>query len=195
VATDVIHRVIETQAARHGERPALVDHTGTVTYRSLNSRANALARALMCAGLRRGGHAVVTGQAGAELAVALLGVLKVGASYTWRPSAQADPPRVAILDSDREEADEYLVSAVTLAEPSHQPSPNLPVMVRGADTACIVDAPAGPQAIPHAAIAARATSCAAADTPWTDDPTGATMWSALMTGTTLEIPRPAAVAA
>jgi non-ribosomal peptide synthetase component F len=195
VATDVIHRVVETQALRHGDRPALVDHAGSVSYRSLNSRANALARALMCAGLRRSGHAVVTGQAGVELAVALLAVLKAGASYTWRDSAQAVQPSVAIRHGDGEAADEYLVTGSTVLEASHQASPNLPVLVRGGDTACIVDSAAGPEAIPHARIAACAETSDAASAAWTDDPTGAALWLALMTGTTLAIPPRTAAAA
>jgi non-ribosomal peptide synthetase component F len=194
VATDVIHRVVETQAVRQGDRPALVDHAGSISYRALNSRANAVARALMCAGLRRGGHGVVTGRAGADLAVALLAVLKTGASYTWRASAHAGQPTVAIRSGDGEAADEYLVTGHTAVEASHQPSPNLPVLVRGGDIAIIVDSPAGPQAIPHAVIATQAKACPMPGASWIDDPTGCALWLALMAGTTLEIPRTAVAA-
>src|SRR5690349_10188854 len=50
VRTDVIHRLIEQQTMLDGNRLAIIERKGTITYRALNTRANALARVLMCAG-------------------------------------------------------------------------------------------------------------------------------------------------
>jgi non-ribosomal peptide synthetase component E (peptide arylation enzyme) len=196
VAPDVIHRVIEAHAVRHGSRAAIVGESATVTYHALNSRANALARALMRAGLRRRGHAVVTGEPGVDLDVAHLAELKTGASYRWTLGEDAAAhPRVAIRVDQDVAQDEYLVIDVTPSERRDQPCPNLPVMVRGGDVACLVQTADGKcQAISHASVAARVDD---AGTPkaWTDEGTAVPLWMALMNGATITISTRTAAAA
>lgn len=194
VGTDVIHRVIEAHAVRHRDRAAIVDQSGALSYHVLNSRANAFARVLMCAGLRRAGHAIVTGEPGADLAVALLAVLKTGASYTWSRRTEVARPLVAIRVRDADAQEEYLVIDATASERLDQPSPNLPVMVRGGDVACVAQTADGCEAIPHRAIASRADN-AATHGPWSDDTTATALWVALMGGETITASTRAAAAA
>ena len=54
-----IHRLVEHRAAAGGEVLAYVDDSRTLTYGDLNMRANAVARALMASGFRRGAVAAV----------------------------------------------------------------------------------------------------------------------------------------
>ena len=81
--TSAVHRLVEHHAAIQGDEIALTNDRGAVTYRELNQRANAVARYLMDAGLRRGTHMVVRMDRSPELAIVLLSVLKAGAAYTW----------------------------------------------------------------------------------------------------------------
>ena len=76
-----IHRAVEHQAAVRGESPAYIDDKRTLTYRELNGRANALARALMASGFKRGSLAAVRWRTSAEVVITLLAVLKAGGAY------------------------------------------------------------------------------------------------------------------
>jgi non-ribosomal peptide synthetase component F len=194
VSTDVIHRIIEQHAALDGSRPAIVDAAGSVTYRRLNARANTMARVLMCAGLRRGGHALVTGDPGIELAVALLAALKSGASYTWTSgNAGQRHPVLSIRSAAASAPEEYLVIDGAPASETEQSSPNLPILSRGCDVACVLDPfSASPVQVPHAAIVAR--RAVPPTVPWTDDRTAVDLWVTLMNGATLTLPGHAAAA-
>jgi amino acid adenylation domain-containing protein len=76
-----LHHLIEAQAARTPERPA-VKHAGEViTYRELNRRANALAGRLRERGVRPDTLVGVCMERSLELVVALLAVLKAGGAY------------------------------------------------------------------------------------------------------------------
>ena len=54
-----VHRIIEANAAKSGDLPAIADTHITLSYRELNLRANAVARHLMANGFRRGSLATV----------------------------------------------------------------------------------------------------------------------------------------
>ena len=140
MSNDVIHRIIEQQAVVHGSRPAIIDGAGDVTYRVMNGRANSVARALLCAGLRRGGHALINGGAGADLAVTLLAVLKTGAAYTWQPLEHAADRglEMAIRPQSDSAREEYLVVSLDIPQAESLSSPNLPILTRGSDAACVL---------------------------------------------------------
>ncbi|KAJ3155244.1 hypothetical protein HDU89_007435 [Geranomyces variabilis] len=54
---------------------------GSMTYAELNARANQLARALRCFGVQQGTHVCLLMEKSFEMIIAILGVLKSGASY------------------------------------------------------------------------------------------------------------------
>ena len=76
-----VHRLIEAQAARTPERPAVVDDEGTLTYREVNERANRLARHLRALGVGPESPVGVCLERTADLPVAVLAVLKAGGAY------------------------------------------------------------------------------------------------------------------
>jgi hypothetical protein len=198
VSSDVIHRIIERQTTLDGSRLALIDGKGPITYRALNARANALARVLMCAGLRHAGHALVAADPGADLAAMLLAVLKAGGAYSWMGGSdgRSGNAMLSIRTSPGNSPDEYLVIDGDVESSATHASPNLPVMARGCDVACVL-APftAAPVQVPHAAIAARRGSASANASGWNDDPTATRLLIALMNGQTVTMEAGAATAA
>lgn len=163
-----IHRLIEQQAASHGGALAFADDSRALTYRELNCRANVLARALVAAGFRRGAVAEVRMGRSADLVVTLLAVLKAGGAYRW--TCEAGSAEVCGVDVTR------LLDGVC------QPSPNLPVLVRGSDVACVT--PDG-VLVPHATVAALARHEVPRDVEWTEAAGALDVWMALMTGATV----------
>jgi hypothetical protein len=197
VSHDVIHRTIEQQAAMHGDRLAIVDAVGDITYKVMNGRANSVARALMCAGLRRGGHAIVTGEAAAGLAVTLLAVLKTGAAYTWLPPVRGDRRglEVSICPQMDSSPEEYLVVTLDRDQAENCSGPNLPVMTRGSDAACILRPfDASRTLVSHALVAGLRGADVCAPRLWRPDDA---VWllTALMDGRTLTASAPSMAAA
>ncbi|WP_437620402.1 non-ribosomal peptide synthase/polyketide synthase [Sorangium sp. So ce1151] len=95
-AEQPVHRMIEAQVARTPDALAVADERVRLTYRELNSRANRLARALRARGAAPGTLVGVYLPRSADVAVALLGVLKAGAAYV--PLDTAYPPaRIALM--------------------------------------------------------------------------------------------------
>ncbi|MGO4630894.1 amino acid adenylation domain-containing protein [Streptomyces sp. 2RAF24] len=80
VETTLVAR-FEERVRLHGDRPALIDTAGAVTYAELNASANHLARELRDGGLGRGALAGVLLERGIPFATALLAVLKTGAGH------------------------------------------------------------------------------------------------------------------
>ncbi|MCF2946462.1 non-ribosomal peptide synthetase, partial [Paenibacillus tarimensis] len=76
-----IHQIFEEQAALWADRTALVHEGRRLTYRELNSRANALAHRLRAGGAGRGTIAAVMADRSVSMVAALLAVLKAGGAY------------------------------------------------------------------------------------------------------------------
>jgi hypothetical protein len=189
VVTGAIHRVVEQQAATRPTFPAIIDGASMLTYRDLNQRANACARTLIARGFRRGGHAVARLEPGAALAVALLAILKAGGSYTWiDPQREsAFPVGVSIAPQGVTTADRYIpVDLSSLPINTSGPSPNLPVLTRGSDIACVLhghdqDAEV---LVPHAAVVGLQTKSVPSSARWGLDNAALELWMALMAGAT-----------
>jgi amino acid adenylation domain-containing protein len=76
-----VHQLIEQQAERTPHAVAVVCGDTELTYAQLNARANRLARQIRAHGAAAGDLVAVCLERGADLIVALLGVLKSGAAY------------------------------------------------------------------------------------------------------------------
>jgi amino acid adenylation domain-containing protein/FkbM family methyltransferase len=94
-----LHRLIEEQAARTPDRPALVFEQQRLTYAELDRRAERLARHLR--GLEVGPDVPVglLVERSLEMVVGILGILKAGAAYLPIDAA-APPQRIAYLLGD-----------------------------------------------------------------------------------------------
>ncbi|MGP4097981.1 amino acid adenylation domain-containing protein [Nonomuraea sp. KM90] len=97
--SELLHELVSAQAARTPRAPAVVFGGRTLTYEALERRAGRLARQLRGAGVRPGDRVAVCLEQSAELAVALLGVLKAGAAYVpLDPEQPAE--RIAYMAGD-----------------------------------------------------------------------------------------------
>jgi len=109
VAEDCLHRMVEAQAARTPDAPAVVFEGGRLTYGALNRRANRLARFLRARGVGPEMVIGVCAGSGPEMIVALLAILKAGGAYL--PLDPTYPPhRLAFLLDDAG-------ATLTLAQP------------------------------------------------------------------------------
>ncbi len=77
----LIHQMFENLATSQPDKLALVFAEQTLTYGELNQRANQLAHYLRAQGIRAESRVGVSAERSAELIIALLAVLKVGAAY------------------------------------------------------------------------------------------------------------------
>jgi non-ribosomal peptide synthetase component F len=192
-----VHRIIERQSAAGGDRIALQGDDLTLTYRELNHRANAAARELMSCGVRRGSQVIVRMERSPELAVALLAVLKAGAAYTWLDASRADsrcPYGMSLLEDGI--ARSLPVDTASLATPSQ--APNLPIVTRAADVACVLPQPNGLPGVllPHATIAALYARPVPQRSSWCGEAGALDLWLPLMAGATVSLDAaPAQVAA
>ncbi|WP_406245096.1 amino acid adenylation domain-containing protein [Streptomyces anulatus] len=97
--TGTLTELFEVRAAARPDAVAVVDGTERITYRELNARANRLARLLRAGGAGPEERVAVLLHRSADLAVALLAVLKTGAAYL--PVDPAYPAeRIALLFED-----------------------------------------------------------------------------------------------
>ncbi|GAA0434400.1 hypothetical protein Acor_08840 [Acrocarpospora corrugata] len=78
---DLLHDLVTAAAERTPDAPAVVFGPDTLTFRELDKRANRLAHRLRDQGVRPGDRVAVCLEQSAELAVAIVGVLKSGAAY------------------------------------------------------------------------------------------------------------------
>ncbi len=100
-----MHAAFERQAAQTPDRVALTVGVLGLTYRALDERANQLAHGLVARGVQPGDLVGVALERGADMLVAVLGVLKTGAGYvpldpgfpTDRLSYMAGDARLALL--------------------------------------------------------------------------------------------------
>jgi len=191
----VVHRIVEQHAATSADAPAIVCDGGAITYRDLNVRANGIARRLLEEGFRRGAHLTVAMDHGIDLATVLLAVLKAGGSYAWRPGHPAIPQRHALLATGFEPAAAghrpRTVDLDMLLRESTRTSPNLPVLTRPADLACVLTSDGGRHVlVPHSTIAAlrhERPASAQASRVWDGEPSSFELWAGLMSGATLDV--------
>jgi len=187
----VIHRRIEQHAATRGDAPAIIDGFGMLTYRVLNQRANMVARELINHGFRRGNHAIVSMPHGADVAAVLLGIMKAGGAYAWRPDSAGERPSVVIAVRPGAVAHASVDLTQALGS-SPRPGPNLPVLVRGWDLACVLGEAAQTILVPHQTIATL-TLPDSLSIAWAGDPGAFDLWAGLMAGVTVAIERPLVV--
>jgi non-ribosomal peptide synthetase component F len=185
-----IHRIVEQHAATLVDAPALVEDGRAIGYRELNHRANLVARHLIDRGFRRGGHAVVRMERGADLATVLLAILKAGGCYSWiEPAMNAGRRQVAVAAGPHGNP-QYVPMDLTpiLARPT-QPGPNLPILSRPSDLACVLQDDAGRATVlvPHATITALHDGTADRVYDWSCESSALALWIALMAGATLTI--------
>jgi non-ribosomal peptide synthetase component F len=79
--TVTIHSLVERQAARTPEATAIVFRNMRLTFAELDRRANGIAQMLRVRGVGRGALVALYMERSADAVVAMLGVLKSGASY------------------------------------------------------------------------------------------------------------------
>jgi hypothetical protein len=211
VTTATIHRLIEQHAAFRANAVAVVDGDRGITYRDLNYAANGLARRLLASGFRRGAHATVTMASGIDLAVTLLAVLKLGGSYTLTDPVSRngsapflpDPFSTGSLGlcfsvgtSGGETQYQHVDLSSALAAPVAC-SPNLPIVTRASDAACLLQNADGSPAVmvPHATIIALQSRVIPQRAPWLGEAGAFDLWLALMAGATAVVHCETAVAA
>jgi hypothetical protein len=193
VVNAAIHRVIEQQAAMQPDAVALLDGSQAVSYRELNGRANTLARRLGESGLTRGAVALVRMERGVHLATVLLAVLKAGAAYTWIEPGSSDdcdlPGSFCIVKGQSSAEQCYLAVDIrdALASCTTRPAPNLPILTRGSDVACILRNEHGdPTAcVPHADVTSMPSP--ERNGVWTSERGAFDLWIGLMSGETLAL--------
>ena len=186
--TATIHRIIEQHAALRGDFSAIRDGDRAMSYRELNYAANAMARRLQSHGFRRGGHANVTLPLGMDLAIVLLAILKAGGSYSWSaPSSGDEPSGVSFAVASSGTEDQYLHLDVSPSSGERVPcSPNLPIVTRGSDVACILQEVNGERGVmvPHSTIAALRPQGLAHTASCVGEPGAFDLWMALTAGAT-----------
>lgn len=193
-----VHRIIERQSAVAGDRIAIACDDALVTYRELNQRANAVARDLISRGLRRGAHAIVRMGRSPELAIALLAILKAGAAYTWVDGARSDSRWLYGISLPGDGVAKPILFDLNLLTASSRMAPNLPIVTRAEDTACVLPGRDGRPAVlvPHATIALLHGQPTLGRSAWSGDATALDLWLPLMAGAAVSIDSaPAHVAA
>ena len=186
-----IHRAVEHQAAVRSELPAYIDGTRTLTYRELNSRANALARALMTSGFKRGSLAAVRMHTSAEVVITLLAVLKAGGAYMRIDDDDPSWPHgLSIVEKCPDGEGRCVAVDVTrMLSGELTPSPNLPILTRGSDVACVLRDHDGSPAVlvPHSTITTLPLVQVPPTVAWSGESGALDLWLALMTGATVTL--------
>ncbi len=191
-----VHRIIESNAARYGDAPAISDQQITLSYRELNQRANAVARHLIARGFRRGAVATICLPRSAETAIVLLGILKAGGTYVLIDAESADSqwPR-GVSFADKTEGDEVRYRTVDIA-PALEQSPrsfaNLPIVARESDVACVISDRDGspPLLVRHSTIMLLQGRAVAPFAEWSGEAGALDLWAGLMSGATVTLSGP-----
>ena len=185
-----VHRVVERQVVARGERLAVASPDGCLTYRELNQLANVAARHLMACGLRRGSLVVVKMERSPRLAVALLAVLKAGAAYMCvdRDDRNRWPEGIAISQT-RDDETLFVVDPAVLFRIGSRTAPNLPIVTRPDDLACVLPQRNATPGIlvPHATITALQSHSFPDRAVWSGDVGALDLWLPLMAGGTVAV--------
>ena len=187
-----VHRIIEANAAQHGDTPAITGAGITLSYRELNQRANTMARHLLAHGFRRGGIATVCLPYDADIAVVLLGILKAGGTYVMmNPTTTATqwPRGVSFVEQEGDEVRYRIIEIAPALQHAPQSSANLPIVVRDTDLACVIaDTDGAPlMLVPHATITSLKRSAAPRFAEWSGEAGALDLWAALMSGATVTL--------
>ncbi len=94
-----LHRLIEAQVAKHRERAAVVHDGRVTTYETLNGHADDLAKTLAALALDVRKPIVLLMDAGAEMIVSMLAVLKLGAAFVPIKLLSTRGPVTRILEA------------------------------------------------------------------------------------------------
>jgi len=191
-----VHRIIEENASRFGDLPAISDQQVTLSYRELNLRANVVARHLIAHGFHRGGVATVCLPRAAQTAIVLLGILKAGGTYVLIDSDFDDHqwPR-GVSFAEKNEGHEVRFRTVDIA-PALQRTPqstaNLPIVSRESDLACVIpDRDGSPlMLVPHATIMSLQRRAASPLAEWSGEAGALDLWAGLMNGATVMLSDP-----
>ncbi|WP_169534013.1 AMP-binding protein, partial [Actinoalloteichus spitiensis] len=98
--SDCLHHLLERRAAMSPLSTAVTSEADSISYSELNSRANQVARAVLARGIRPGDRVGLCLDRSVDLVVALVGVLKTGASYVpMDPRYPADRLRYTMDDA------------------------------------------------------------------------------------------------
>lgn len=183
VEDHAIHRIIERHAVIRGDAVAVAGDHYAMTYRSLNQRANGVARRLHDVGFRRGGHAAVRMRRTPDLAIMLLAVLKAGGAYSWDDARHTT---VSIALTHVPGSHTRCVDVDALLHGSSYTSANLPIVTRGTDIACVLQDLTGDPAllVPHATVTSLCAHGAPANAVWDGDAAALDLWFVLMAGGT-----------
>jgi len=186
----VVHRIVEQHAVTRGDISALDQEGDSITYRELNVRANAMARQLSDAGFRRGSHLMIAMEHGIDLATVLLAVLKAGGTYTWQLPGNWRFPWSAALAAGPDESTAAYRPIDVRAMLGHpvRPSPNLPILTRPSDLACVLLSMDGRRVlVPHSTLTALQQDLEYERQVWEGDASTFDLWAGLMAGATLSV--------
>jgi non-ribosomal peptide synthetase component F len=185
-----VHRVVERQVVARGEHLAVASPQGSFTYRELNQLANVIARHLMACGLRRGSLVTVKMERSPRLAATLLAVLKAGGAYMCveRDDLKRWPEGVAISPTPDDER-LIVVDSATLFRIGSRTAPNLPIVTRPDDLACVLPQRNAQPGIlvPHATITALQSHSFPDRAVWAGDVAALDLWLPLMAGGTVTV--------
>ena len=116
-----IHDIFATNAKKHPGRPCVLE-TGSAssparsfTYGQLNTAANVLAHYLLRSGIERGEVVMIYAYRGVDLVVAIMGVLKTGATFSVIDPAYPPDRQIVYLDVARPRALVVIEEASRLA--------------------------------------------------------------------------------
>jgi non-ribosomal peptide synthetase component E (peptide arylation enzyme) len=196
VETSAIHRIVEHHAAMRGDAVAIAGNCQAVTYRDLNHRANHAARRLHAFGFHRGDVAFVRMPRSVDLAVVLLAVLKAGGSYAWA-AASADEASLTLAHDCDAGSPTIAVDVRALLTADTHAAPNLPIITRASDTACVLrDEPDGAAVlVPHVTVTALRQAAHTGRRHWRGDAGALDLLLLLVGGGTALLDRDAVTAA
>jgi amino acid adenylation domain-containing protein len=122
-----IHNAFAEQALINPDNYAVVETSGTWTYRELNERSNQLAHYLLFREVPRQGVIVVWGHRSAELIWGLLGILKAGAAFTILDPTYPDARLLEYLEAVEPKGFLQLEAAGSLSPQLQEYIANLPL--------------------------------------------------------------------